>query len=241
MFASPGLPTLMPNPPAKCGLEEEEMKRLIAGGFLVAALVALGVLTISSASAKIRLDDGGQLPFYARIEHNEVFHSDEWAVLVFYRSPACVPEGFNLLDQFHFPSESDAGAFECQPPTVEGFALWDEGPGIDDAPTQVKLHGLGAVPVWFVSWKDSDTGAPGFETAIADGVLTVSELEGLHLFQKGTATSYTETIHPFQSNRNGMIQFAGKGTLDASGQPFFVQALFNFASGGLKEIQIQLK
>jgi hypothetical protein len=221
------------------------MKGLIAGSFLVAVLVAAGLLTISSASAKVRLDDGGQLPFYARIEHNEVFHDDEWAVLVFYRSPVCVPPDFNLLEQFHFPSESDAGAFECQPPTVEGFALWDEGPGTDDAPTQVKLHGLGAVPVWFVSWKDSPPDSavivPGLETAIADGVLTVRELKGLYLFQKGTATSYTETIHPFQSNTNGMIQFLGKGTLDQSGQPFFIQALFNFASGGLKEIQIQFK
>jgi hypothetical protein len=222
------------------------MKRSIAGGFLVAVLVAIGLLTFSqSAGAKIRLDDGGQLPFYARIEHNEIFHNDEWAVVVFYRAPACVPADFNLLAQFHFPSESDAGAFECQPPTVEGFALWDEGPGIDDAPTQVKLHGLGAVPVWFVSWKDSPPDSavvlPGLQTAIADGVLTVRELKGLYMFRKGAATSYTETIHPFQSNSNGMIQFFGKGTLDQSGQPFFIQALFNFASGGLKEIQIQLK
>ena len=201
------------------------MRKFIAGGFLVVLLVAAGMLTIPSASAKFYDEDGEQLPFYARIEHNEIFHDDDWAVIVFYRSPDCIPDGFNLLDQFDF------GAFGCAS-TVEGFALKDD--DIEgQVPTQVKLYGLGAVPVWFVEWGE-------FQDAIVGG-LTIVELEGLDSLRKGTASTYNETIHPFQSNKNGMIQFAGNGTLDGSGQPFVVQALFNFTSGGLKTIQIQFK
>jgi hypothetical protein len=211
------------------------MRKFVVGGFLGILLVAAGLMSVSFASAKVRLNDGGQLPFYARIEHSEVFHNDDWAVIVFYRQPGCVPEDFNLLDQFHFPSAGDMGAFECQPPTVEGFALWDNGPGIDPAPTQVKLQGAGAVPVWFIAWTQ-------LQGLIADGDLTIGELEALdsEWLRKGTAASYSETIHPFQSNKNGLIQFVGKGMLE-DGTRFFAQALFSFTSGGLKEIQIQFK
>jgi hypothetical protein len=222
------------------------MRKYLLAGFVVSVLFGAGVVAaIPSASAKVRLDDGGQLPFYARIEHNEIFHDDEWAIIVFYRSPDCIPADFNLLDQFHFPSGTDNGAFDCQPPTVEGFALWENGPTIDPAPTQVQLKGTGAVPVWFVSWGD-------LQGAIIDNVLTIGELSGMGSLLKGTATSYSETIHPFQSNKNGMVNFTGKGTLEESSTPFLVHALLKFPKNydpttgplppeSLKAIQIRLE
>ena len=201
------------------------MRKFIAGGFLVAVLAATGVLMSSqSASAKVRLDNLDELlPFYARIERNEIFHNDQWAVIVFYRPPACVPADFDLLQQFDVP-----GAFGCvleETITVGGFTLWDNGPFADppdQAPTQLIFQGLGAVPVWFVDWEE-------LQAVIAeDGDLTIGDLEGMDSLLKGTASSYHETTHPFQSNKNGMVNFTGEGTLDESGAPFFVHALLQF-------------
>ena len=61
------------------------------------------------------------LPFYARVEllPPYVFNDGEWAAIIFYREPACVPENFNLIGFFDVP-----GAFFC-PHTVQGHSLWD--------------------------------------------------------------------------------------------------------------------
>jgi hypothetical protein len=92
----------------------------------------------------------------------EVLHTDDWAVIPFYRPPECVPADFNLLDFFDIP-----GAFLCGPQTVQTASIWRNGPGIDEAPIHAKSHGLGTMPVWFVSW-------PQLEAAIAAGVLTMA-------------------------------------------------------------------
>lgn len=49
------------------------------------------------------------------------------------------------------------------------------------------LHGLGAVPVWFVSW-------PEMQAALADDVLTV--LLSLPSLRIGSASFFKETQHP---------------------------------------------
>jgi hypothetical protein len=125
------------------------------------------------------------LPFYARLQRGfEPIHSAEWAALVFYRQPLCVPSGFNLLDFFDIPA-----AFGC-PVTVEGFEIFKE--PLPAPPIQVKLQGLGAVPVWFVRWSD-------LQAAISDDVLTVGELQGLDSLVIGTATSFREVLHPAET------------------------------------------
>jgi hypothetical protein len=59
------------------------------------------------------------VPAYARIESGQVYISDGWAVIAFYRDPTCVHPDFDLLNFFDVPA-----AFGC-PLTVEGFALYE--------------------------------------------------------------------------------------------------------------------
>lgn len=76
------------------------------------------------------------VPAYARIERAPdgkplVHHDKDWAAIIFYRDPACVPAGFNLLDFLDTP-----GVFNC-PMTVVGSSLWKNGPPpVDDAPLE---------------------------------------------------------------------------------------------------------
>jgi hypothetical protein len=123
-------------------------------------------------------------PFYARIQPvpPHVFDDGEWAAVVFYRDPGCVPTGFNLLDFFDAPA-----AFGCQL-TVEGASLW-HGEAFAGAPKIVVSRGTGAVPVWFVP-------AGVIHPAIDDGVLTIGELAGLDGLLVGHASQFNETLHP---------------------------------------------
>lgn len=135
------------------------------------------------ASASVRIETGGQLPYYSRAEPGVVLADGDLAMVYFYRPISCIPEDFNLLDFF------DIAAFECNPPTVDGYEVWENGPGIDIAPDLVALRGNGAVPVWFV---DTDS----YVTAIADGHLTIGELQALEPLV-GTATRFSERLEPF--------------------------------------------
>ena len=72
------------------------------------------------------------------------------------------------------------------------------------------MTGHGAVPVWFFSRAD-------INAANADGVVTIGELAGLPSRQVGSATTFTELLHPSQSNAQGLIQFRAEGTLEDGG------------------------
>ena len=152
--------------------------------YALATLVAISLLLVAApgVSANVRVDEGA-VPFYARLERGGILHTDDWAGIVFYRPPACIPEDFNLLDFFDIPR-----VFDCNPPTTEGIGIWEHGPGIDAAPLLVELHGLGAVPVWFVRW-------PALQAAVADDTLTIGELASLQPLV-GSATAYNETLRP---------------------------------------------
>jgi len=123
---------------------------------------------------------GGDVPFYARTDF--VYQDGEWAVVVFYRPPECVPPTFNLLDFYDIP-----GAFFCFPPTMTGWDIWENGPGVDPAPIKSQLRGLGAVPVWLLDSAE-------MQAATADGVLTISELQGMRSLLRGSASFYNESL-----------------------------------------------
>src|SRR5688500_11003709 len=108
-----------------------------------AAAIALGLMP-GVAPAQVRVEPQ-QLPFYARA----VTGTGEWTPVIFYRPADCIPESFNLMDFFDPPR-----VFECGPMTVEAFAIWENGPGLDPAPRQGRQRGLGEVPIWFVRTED---------------------------------------------------------------------------------------
>lgn len=143
-------------------------------------LAADGLVSTSWPTA----EDPG-MPFYARVELLPpfVFNDGEWAAVVFYRDPGCVPTDFNLISVFDVP-----GAFTC-PHTVRGTSLWNGAP-FAGAPRHINIEGNGAVPVWFVPWEAVRARAK------ADGVLTVADLSAIDGLLVGHADRYTETLHP---------------------------------------------
>ena len=123
-------------------------------------------------------------PYYARIEPSppHVLHDGQWAAIVFYRQPSCVPAGFNLLSFFHF-----GPAFGCDL-TVHGASLWPGEP-FAGAPKIVTSQGNGAVPIWFVP-------VTAINQATQDGELTIGELAALDGLMVGSAEHFNEVLHP---------------------------------------------
>jgi hypothetical protein len=141
---------------------------------------ALACLTLWSSStavshADVRVDNV-QVPFYAR-----VIEGEKWTAASFYRPPGCVPREFNLISFFDVPR-----VFQCGPMTMQGYAIFENGPGIDPAPMLGRADGTGAVPIWFVRTHK-------YQKVSADGVVTIGELERLHPL-RGSARFYTEVL-----------------------------------------------
>lgn len=194
-------------------------KRMLVFALVISALL----LTASGAFANTRTGGGGDMPFYARIEREFIAHDNEWAVIIFYRPPECVPDDFNLLDTIDF------NAFACTPPTTDGFAIWAGEPWVSP-PIQIRIHEDGLVPVWFVGWDE-------LQAAIADDVLTMPELEGLPSLLVGAADNYSEVLHPTDAHNVPMINYVARGYLE-DGRSFFVHAHAVFS---LMTVQIFFK
>jgi hypothetical protein len=169
----------------------------------------------SAGSEPVVIESGGEVPFYARFGENETFDNGEWTAIVFYRPPECIPADFDLNRFFHFPGENDPGAFACAPPTTTSVETWQTGPQTDPAPLISKMTGRGAVPVWFVL--NTEMGP-----VQADGAVTIGELAGLPSRLVGAAETYSELLHPTQSNSKPLIQFSAEGTL-ADGRAFTLE------------------
>lgn len=178
------------------------------------ALLVIGCLS-APAQAEVRTiiptEDPGP-PFYVRVErqavHTEIVpHTDDLAALVFYRSPTCVPPQFNLMDLFDPPA-----AFGCSL-TIDGWQSWRNGPPpVDFAPALAHFYGLGAVPVWIVSW-------PELQSAVADDVLTLDEVRAMPSLRRGAASFYREVLHPTEGSDNTSLSIHARGVLD-DGQTF---------------------
>lgn len=155
----------------------------------------------------ITIETEGEVPFYARFGENERFGDGEQIVIVFYRSPDCVPPDFNMNQFFHFPGDEGPGAFACTPTTTTAVETWANDPETDPAPLESQMTGRGAVPIWFFS--DSD-----IASAMDDGVVTIGELQELPSRRVGTASTYEELLHPSQSNEQSLVQIQASGTLE---------------------------
>ncbi len=165
------------------------LNRFLAFTLAGAALLTFGA---GAAGAQVLLrvpDQSPGMPAYAWAARPFVWHTEQWAAIVFLRAPGCVPADFNLLDLYDFPAPpGHPGAFAC-PLAVSGFELRDT-PDINVQPRQAVNNGI-AVPVWFVRWNV-------LQAAMADDVLTKSELESLAPL-KGVATNYHEVLHPIST------------------------------------------
>lgn len=193
---------------------------------LLALLLTTGAAI--AAGAQVRTD--AQPPFYARISVNpllglnqEILHDDEWAAIPFYRDPACVPADFNLLQFVDVTPDSVYGLrpFGCAL-AVEGFELWKNAPGIDPAPIHSRLRAIDAVEIWFVSW-------PALSLEVQDGQLTIGELSSMPSLRRGTATLFSETLHPLGPAKAHNIALEALGYTD-DGARF----LFHVAATGLR-------
>lgn len=196
-------------------------------GLAIAAL-ALGLLPVGTSVANVRVafpEETPGPPYYARISSDGAPQTSQWAAIVFYRDPSCVPSDFNLLQFFDIPR-----AFGC-PFTIEGFEIWQNGPGQDPAPIQVKSRGLGAVPVWFVAPQELDA-------AMADGVLTIGELSALPSLQVGAADRFQEVLHPTQATGSGKLTITASGSL-SNGRTFQLQV--SVSRDTLRHVEISLR
>lgn len=190
--------------------------RKFYGSLALSAFIFAGLTATAAAQIRTEIptEDPGP-PFYARIErqaaHTEIApHTDEWAAIVFYRSPECVPPDFNLMDLFHVPQ-----AFACQL-TIDGFEIWRNGPPpIDFAPMMAVFRGTGSVPIWFVSW-------PQLQAAVADDNLTLTELMAMDSLIVGSANQFHETLHPTDGAVNPRLVITARGTL-SDGRSFDLQ------------------
>lgn len=136
-------------------------------------------------------------PFYARVGPllDQFFVKDGWLVIPFYRNPACIDPGFNLMEVFHVP-----GAFFCEL-TVNGFGIIEA-----DAPQgtfPIIVHTTGTeVPFWFVKWTE-------FQKIAADGIVTITDIEALSPI-KGKADKFKEILRPRMENHHVQINASGK-------------------------------
>ncbi len=176
--------------------------------------VWLGVVTVLALAAtawaniRLRIPQDIQPPFYTTgagpffLPDGSIFviHDDEWVAIPFWRPPACVPAGFNLLDLF------DPAATGC-PILVEGFAIFRQ-PA--PPPISTEVQGLGAVPIWFVRRSE-------FQAATADEVLTIGELAALPSLRVGTASFYQEQNHIFGAHPVSHLTIVAHGTLAGGG------------------------
>ncbi len=195
---------------------------------LFAVLLATG--TAVAVDAQVRIDNP-QPPFYARLSQNpliginqEIFHDDEWAAIPFYRDLACIPADFNLLQFVDLTPDAVYGLrpFGCAM-TVEGFELWQNGPPTDPAPIHSRLRAIDTVEIWFVSW-------PALQLEVQDGQLTIGELGSMPSLRRGTATLFSETLHPLGLANAHNIALEGLGYTE-DGARF----LFHVAATGLPD------
>jgi hypothetical protein len=161
-------------------------------------------------------------PFYARVEFDGVVHTDvvpndgEWAAVVFYRGPDCIPETFNLRQFFDLPAFDPVTGFYpgflvcAEQLNIRGFEVWRTAPLEDPAPMQVRIFANPEVPVWFVKWGELEPVARG-------GSLTMRDLKDENLLpslRKGWASSYSETLHPTDGAVSPALMIVASGVLE---------------------------
>ena len=184
---------------------------------LVVTLVTLTLSIVAQAQIHLQIPEDRQPPFYANFNREFMPHTEEWAVVIFYRNTDCVPADFNLLDFIDPPPRPFLCALQ-----IEGHSNWHS---LDDpAPADSHLQGTGAVPLWFVHW-------PDLQAAVADDDLTITELATLPSLLIGSASFYHDSIrNDTRGRRGGNSDVVASGTL-TDGRSFQLEYSENFREG----------
>ncbi len=143
-------------------------------------------------------------PFYARAEPPAdvggfAYHDADWAAIVFYRDPSCVPTGFNLFQFYDF---NFGDVFSCTS-LVDGFSLHVEPDGV--TPPKVSNLSGTAVAIWFVPW-DTE-----FQQAVDAASLTVDQLQSMDGLIKGVATHFREVLSSVEFHPQPKITLTASG------------------------------
>lgn len=179
----------------------------------IVVLSLWALFTSLQVQAEIRLSvpqESFGPPYYARTEPavfdpNLIPTNGEWAALVLYRQPNCIPESFNLLQFFDLPA-----AFDCPLSNLSGYEVWANSPQTDQAPRHTRFTGSGEVPIWFVKLAE-------FNQAAADGVVTIADFENMPSLRKGSADFFDELLRPSQTNSRLLLHIQANGRLDDGG------------------------
>ena len=185
--------------------------------YLFVTLVTLSLATVAQAQVHQLIPEDVDPPVYAALARGFTPHTDEWAAVIFYRTPECVPADFNLLDFLDFSPQPSLCALQ-----IEGHVNWRS---LDDPyPADSLYLGTGAVPVWFVSW-------PDLQAALADDELTVVELAALPSLLIGSASVFIESIrNDIRGQRGGNEAVVAAGSL-TDGRTFQVEFTEKFRAG----------
>jgi len=144
----------------------------------------------------------GDIPgpaYYSTVSAGFVPTDGGWVGIVFWRAPECVRADYNMLSGFDRPA-----AWGCTL-TVEGESWWHD-PAVPP-PYMVLERGLGAVPVYFVALSE-------YQAAIADGVLTIGELQALPSLLVGYASFLQHETHNTSEQNFGHETLVSYGVLE---------------------------
>jgi len=209
-------------------------------------LTALLVLVVAMAPVRAETDlpslklefplESPGIPAYARLEllipGFDVPSNEDWAAIVFYRDPDCVPTDFDLGQFFHFPGPGGPGAFGCRL-LIEGFEHWLNGPGEDPAPIYARSrNAVPELPIWFVSW-------PELDALFESGMVFIDEIEALPSLIRGSAWWFEEALYPNGAAPDPALTLKAHGRLESGGQ--FVLEWHFHANAGEDEVLIQLE
>lgn len=170
-------------------------------------------------------EDSPGPPFYSFIQPGWFPMTDEWAAVPWIRETDCVPSNFNILDLLDLtivfpppPASPGPRPFFCDL-TVEGHEIWNTNPPDPSVgPLNTTYKGLGAVPIYFVATAE-------LLPAIADGVLTITDLEAMSSLRVGHASAFTLTNQSGSARGRpgtGKINISATGQLE-DGTPFFFE------------------
>lgn len=187
--------------------------------------LALVVLLVLPTAAPVALGNGPVklefptespgIPAYARLEllipDFDVPNNDDWAAIVFYRNPDCIPLDFDLGQFFHFPGPEGPGAFGCEL-LIEGTEFWATGPEEESAPVYVRSRSaVPDLPVWFVAWSE-------LNELFDAGMVYIDEVEALPSLIRGRAFWFEESLHPNGTAPDPAISLAARGQLETGGR-----------------------